>query len=98
MQLSPLFTGACGSPLVATILPSLTPTSTPQPVPQKRQGALPHLSPLLSTAASATDLPPVAAARAAAAALALMKSRLLRFITAPFQVNSGVPAGLRNYD
>src|SRR5512133_545747 len=80
MQLSPLLTGACGSPLVATILPSLTPTSTPHPVPQKRQGALPHL--ILASAASAStahsglsaDAP--AAANAAAAALAFKKSRL----------------------
>ena len=42
-QLRPRLTSACGSPWVATTRPSLTATITPQPVPQKRQGALDHL-------------------------------------------------------
>lgn len=33
------------SPLLAMILPSRTPTSTPHPVPQNRQGALPQMMP-----------------------------------------------------
>jgi len=32
------------SPWVATMRPSFTPTITPHPVPQKRQGALDHWS------------------------------------------------------
>src|SRR3954469_191361 len=43
-QFTPRFTSACGSPCVATTWPSLTATLTPQPTPQKRQGAFDHLS------------------------------------------------------
>src|SRR6185436_3512541 len=43
-QLTPRFTSACGSPCVATTWPSFTATFTPQPTPQKRQGAFDHLS------------------------------------------------------
>src|SRR6188472_259308 len=43
MQFSPRLTSASVSPWVATTLPSLTPTITPQPVPQKRHGAFDHL-------------------------------------------------------
>src|SRR3954453_15603979 len=58
------------SPWVATTLPSLTPTITPQPVPQKRHGALDHLSWMSGPAAmfwaSAGRLMPAAAAAALA--------------------------------
>ena len=43
MQFRPRLTSASVSPWVATTLPSLTPTITPQPVPQKRHGAFDHL-------------------------------------------------------
>ena len=43
MQFSPRLTSASVSPWVATTLPSLTPTITPQPVPQNRHGAFDHL-------------------------------------------------------
>src|SRR6185295_11042575 len=39
MQFSPRLTSASVSPWVATTLPALTPTMTPHPLPQKRQGA-----------------------------------------------------------
>src|SRR4051812_42498775 len=59
------------SPWVATTLPSLTPTITPQPVPQKRHGALDHLiwmsGPAAMFWASAGRLMPAAAAAALAA-------------------------------
>jgi hypothetical protein len=42
-MLRPRLTSAFISPWVATTRPALTPTMTPQPVPQKRQGALDHL-------------------------------------------------------
>ncbi len=45
MQLTPRLTSACGSAWVATTRLSLTPTMTPQPVPQKRHGAFDHLTP-----------------------------------------------------
>ena len=43
MQFRPRLTSASVSPWVATTLPSLTPTITPHPVPQKRHGAFDHL-------------------------------------------------------
>lgn len=49
MQLRPRLTSAFMSPWVAMTLPSLTPTMTPQPVPQKRHGAFDHLICRLST-------------------------------------------------
>ena len=51
-QFTPRFTSDCGSPWVATTWPSFTATFTPQPTPQKRQGALDHFS--LVAAASVT--------------------------------------------
>ena len=56
MQFSPRLTSASVSPWVATTLPSLTPTITPQPVPQKRHGAFDHLI-------SSDPTPPAPAAR-----------------------------------
>src|SRR5689334_713855 len=43
-QLRPLLTSAATSPRVATTRLSFTPTVTPHPVPQKRHGALDHLT------------------------------------------------------
>src|SRR4051812_21582216 len=43
IQFRPRLTSASVSPWVAMTLPSFTPTMTPQPVPQKRQGAFDHL-------------------------------------------------------
>ena len=43
-QFRPRLTSALISPWVATTRPSLVATITPQPVPQKRQGALSHFS------------------------------------------------------
>src|SRR3546814_14976242 len=67
-------------PCVATTLPSLTPTMTPQPVPQKRQGALDQAicsepMPPLSGWAAAGPMP--AAAAATAAACSFRTSRLV---------------------
>src|SRR6188472_3576502 len=76
MQLRPLLTSACGSPWVATTRLPFTATVTPQPVPQKRQGALDHFS--CGSAAASSARPgsgTPATAPAAAAALRLMKSR-----------------------
>src|SRR6476620_7049206 len=73
MQFSPRLTSASVSPWVATTLPSLTPTITPQPVPQKRHGAFDHLissdpAPCTGCAAAGTAMPAAAAATAAACA------------------------------
>src|SRR5687768_1836529 len=77
MQLSPRLTSASGSPCVAMTRLSLTATIAPQPVPQKRHGALLHLtpgSPALGWAWPGMAMPAVAPA--AAAADWRMKSRL----------------------
>src|SRR5262245_45002759 len=79
MQLSPRLTSASVSPWVATTLPSLTPTMTPQPVPQKRQAALDHFSssetipPAIGCAMAGTVIPAAAAATAAAWALSISR-------------------------
>src|SRR5690606_39305364 len=93
MQFRPRLTGASGSPWVATTLLFCTPTSTEQPVPQKRHGALSQRMTLLALACSAdstvvgTAMPAVAAA--AATALALMKSRLFSdMVELPLPVRS----------
>src|SRR5690606_25072585 len=71
-QLRPRLTSACMSPWVATTLPSLTPTMTPQPVPQNRQGALLHLissaltPPGIGWAAAGSAMPAAVAATPAA--------------------------------
>ena len=76
-----MFTGDLMSPWVATTLPSITPTLTLQPVPQKRQAALSHLSLVISElvikfdATAGTETPATAAA--AAIAFALINSRRL---------------------
>ena len=81
-QFSPRLTSASGSPWVATTRPFCVPTSTAQPVPQKRQGALSQRMeslPLPATlgialgAAFASGIPALAAA--AATAEILIKSR-----------------------
>ena len=65
-------TSASVSPWVATTLPSLTPTITPHPVPQKRHGAFDHLissdpmPPATGCAAAGAAMPATAAAIAAA--------------------------------
>ena len=71
MQLRPLFTGAAGSPLTATILSSLVATIIPQPVPQKRHTDLSHLQPLSASLCAACspigmDIPTAVATDAAA--------------------------------
>ena len=86
-QLSPLFTGASGSPCVATTLPFWVPTNTPHPVPQKRQGAFSHLILVASLLAimllaEAGNAMPAAVA-AAAIACAFINSRLVKFIVFP---------------
>ena len=74
MQFSPRLTSASVSPWVATTLPSLTPTITPQPVPQKRHGAFDHLissdptPPCTGCAFAGAVMPAAAAATAAACA------------------------------
>src|SRR5574343_821415 len=82
MQFRPRLTGASGSPWVATPRPSLTPTRTPQPVPQYRQTPLSQRTPsslpfCCASARPGTAIPAVAAA--AATALLLMKSRRVSF-------------------
>ena len=74
MQFKPRLTGASGSPWVATILPPLVPTSTPQPVPQKRQAPLSQRTPsapwgAADMTADGTAIPAVVAAAAIAAEL-----------------------------
>ena len=85
MQLRPLFTGASGSPWVATTRPSLVPTSTPQPVPQKRHTPLSHLTPASPPAAASASFTPgtvtPAATAVAATALVLINSRRVNFIS-----------------
>src|SRR5690242_17489103 len=78
MQLRPRFTSACGSPCVAMTRLSLTATVTPQPVPQKRHGALSHCTPASERAAvcACAGRATPAAAPAAVAAERLMNSRL----------------------
>src|SRR6478736_4129309 len=67
------------SPCVATTCPSLTPTITPQPVPQKRQGAFDHLissaltPPGTGCAEAGSEIPAVAAAMAAACAFSMSR-------------------------
>src|SRR5829696_1168726 len=71
-QFTPRLTSACGSPCVATTLPSFTATDTPQPVPQKRQGAFDQrslaasVSVMTFAAEALSGMPPAAAASAAA--------------------------------
>jgi hypothetical protein len=81
MQLRPRLTGASGSPCVATTRSFLTPTSTLQPVPQNRQGALSQrLSASPRAAAGSEPVATPAAAAVAAMALLLMKSLRSSFI------------------
>ena len=54
MQLRPRFTGASGSPCVATTWPFLVPTMTPQPVPQKRHTPLSQRMPSVPVCAPAS--------------------------------------------
>src|SRR4051812_48429965 len=66
------------SPWVATTRPSFTPTMTPQPVPQKRQGALSHFSRSSSPSGmfcACAGRVTLAATAAAAAAWAFIMSR-----------------------
>src|SRR6185312_13635793 len=71
-QLRPRLTSAWVSPCVATTRPSFVATMTPQPVPQKRQGALFHFSAVMDRsvtrfcAPTVEGRPPAAAASAAA--------------------------------
>jgi hypothetical protein len=60
------------SPCVATTFPSLVPTFTEQPVPQKRQGAFSHVSFVIEASVTTLlaligiDMPAAAAAEATA--------------------------------
>src|SRR5690554_518185 len=87
MQLMPRLTGDCISPWVATTRLSRTATLTPQPTPQKRQGALDHFnwvccaSVTMFCAWVTVEIP--AAAVAVETAELLMKSRLVSFIPLP---------------
>src|SRR5688500_16700955 len=71
----PRLTSACGSPWVATTCPSLTATLTPQPTPQKRQGAFDHLRLAASALVTAFCAWTGSAMPAAAAAEDNMNSR-----------------------
>ena len=53
IQLSPLLTGAAGSPFTATIFPALVANIIPQPVPQNLHAALSHLQPVSAVLAFA---------------------------------------------
>ena len=87
IQLSPLFTGAAGSPFTATILPFFVAIIIPHPVPQNRHAALSHLQPAWAVSEAALrllgTLIPTAAAAEAAAEL-LRKSLLESAILSPF--------------
>src|SRR3954464_11211257 len=74
------------SPWVATTRPSFTPTMTPQPVPQKRQGALSHFSRSSSPSGmfcACAGRVTLAATAAAAAAWAFIMSRRERSMASP---------------
>jgi hypothetical protein len=88
MQLRPRLTWESGSPWVATTRPFCTPTSTEQPVPQKRQAALSQRTAVVFSAGAASlaaragmEMPAVAAA--VAMAWVLMKSRRLMVMIEP---------------
>src|SRR5215218_2474310 len=86
------------SPWVATTLPSLTPTITPQPVPQKRQGALDHLSWMSGPAAmfwAWAGKPMPAAAAAALAAWAFRNARRETSIVIIPALDPGLRVGSR---
>src|SRR5690606_18912691 len=92
MQLSPRLTGASGSPWVATTRPSCTPTSTEQPGPQKRHGALSQrtckgAAPAWASAALGRLSPAVAAA--AGTAWVLMHSRRVNGLVEPSVPDDG---------
>src|SRR5574341_713401 len=86
MHSRPRFTGDSGSPLTATTLLLRTPTSTPQPVPQNRHGALLHLSTTTACACASggTSRSSPHAEAAPAAAEALRNSRRLTFIASSY--------------
>src|SRR5690606_16820025 len=95
MQFRPRLTGESGSPWVATMRPFCTPTSTEQPVPQKRQAALSQRTLVLAPPSCAwvtTGMPMPAVAAAAAIALFLMNSRRFMLISdlRQFQTSIGV--------
>ena len=78
MQFRPRFTGASGSPLTATILPSLVAIIIPQPVPQNLHAALSQRQPFSAAfCAAAIELGSAipALAQAAEAAALFIKSR-----------------------
>src|SRR5574338_1272810 len=102
MQFRPRLTGESGSPWVATTRPFCTPTSTEQPVPQKRQAALSQRTlvpsgPLVCASAT-TGMPMPAGAAAAAIALVLMNSRRSMVISClqMFETFVGVFVGERH--
>ena len=78
MQFKPRFTGASGSPLTATILPSLVAIIMPQPVPQNLHAALSQRQPFSASLPAALRLEGSAIpalAHAAVAAALFIKSR-----------------------
>src|SRR3990172_5736163 len=79
MQFSPIFTGAAGSPLTATIVSFLVATINPQPVPQNLQTDLSHFHPAAAVFAAASRLSGtlIPAAVAAATAAVVFRSSLL---------------------
>jgi len=85
IQFRPRLTGAAGSPLTATILPSLVASMIPHPVPQKRQGALSQRQPASPCAAAARassgTAMPTALAAATAAELFKKSRRFIPIIT-----------------
>ena len=78
IQLRPRFTGAAGSPFVATILPSFLAIIIPQPVPQNLQTALSHFH--SSSCAPNTGLGTLRPATLAALAIAVFLIKSLLFI------------------
>src|SRR5690554_3108465 len=95
MQLMPRLTGGCRRPWVAPTRLSRTGTLTPQPTPQKRQGALDHFnwvccaSVTMFWLCATLDIP--AAAVAVVSAELLMKSRRVSFMPRylPLQLRDG---------
>jgi hypothetical protein len=92
MQQSPLLTLQFGSPLTAIALSSATPMSTPQPVPQNRQGAFCHeTSPeLLLTFCQSPKLIPGKSVPAVATAL-LAAAYFINLRLLIFMVTSLIP-------
>ena len=93
-QSRPRFTGLSGSPRTETTFPFAVATSTPQPTPQNRHGALSHFQ-VRSGGAPATVAETGRPAAAVATAAVPRNSRRLTFesMCAPLRPEPGAPQG-----